>query len=381
MWYQIIIISGLFVFAFNLIMNLRSLRRPDPTASLPNETPFVSILIPARNEDENIGKCLASLVNQDYPGYEILVLDDNSSDRTSEVVAGFVENSEKVRLVHGKELPDDWAGKPFACHQLAEHARGSWLLFVDADTIHKPFMLRSVMALALETKPSLISGFPRQSTPQITQKISIPLIYFIILGWMPLWWLRRQKKPQPAFSFGQFLLFQKAEYERIGGHRCVKARIIEDVFLGLEMAKAGGRQLTVDLSGVVSCTMYRGLVATWEGFIKWIYSVACVFPLAILFLGAIAYFFFLAPFYWLWKGFTDITMVGLLPLVIGQCLLIIGMRWMLMARFKDAMVSVPAHPLSFSLLFIVVGFGLYRWLSGTGVSWKERVYDRNSSIH
>ena len=163
MLYQGIIAICLTVFMVNLILNLRSLHKlGDEKEGLPEPLPLISILIPARDEESDIVPCLESLRRQDYPNYEILVLDDNSSDNTAAVVEQIAAADPRVRLLRGEPLPQGWAGKPFACHQLAAQARGSWLLFTDADTIHDPAMLRSALAYAHNNRLALLSGFPLQ---------------------------------------------------------------------------------------------------------------------------------------------------------------------------------------------------------------------------
>ena len=278
MLYQIIIAAGLVSFMLNLILNLRSLKTPRSDSKIPEPAPLVSVLIPARDEEANIRACLESLQKQDYPNFEVLVLDDNSVDNTAGIVARMAAEDKRIELVTGEPLPEDWAGKPFACYQLARKARGSWLLFVDADTTHAPHMLRSVLALALKLKTSMLSGFPRQLASSLPQKVVIPVMYFIILGWLPLWWLHSSKKPRPSMAIGQFLLFPKDEYWRIGGHKVVQSRIVEDVWLGIEVGRHGGRHIAVDLSPVVSCNMYRSFGAMWHGLGRSIYSITAMFP-------------------------------------------------------------------------------------------------------
>jgi chlorobactene glucosyltransferase len=220
MLYQVIVAVALIGFALNLVLNLRNLKKPRDSR-IPGTAPFVSILVPARDEETNIGACLESLRRQDYPNFEILVLDDSSSDNTRKVVAGIAARDKRIRLVEGEPLPAGWAGKPFACHQLARQASGDWFLFIDADTIHAASMLRTTMGLALEERPSLLSGFPRQLAASLPQKIAIPVLYFVILSWLPLWWLQSSRKPRPSLAIGQFLLFPREEYRRIGGHEAV----------------------------------------------------------------------------------------------------------------------------------------------------------------
>ncbi len=381
MLYQLIIAAGLFSFMLNLILNLRSLKVPRWDSKIPEPAPLISVLIPARDEEANITACLESLQKQDYPNFEILVLDDNSSDNTATIVRRIAAKDDRIQLFGGQPLRQGWAGKPFACYQLAKKARGSWLLFVDADTTHAPHMLRSVLALALELKPSLLSGFPRQLTTSIPQKITVPVIYFIILSFLPLWWLQRSKEPKPSLAIGQFLLFPSEEYWRIDGHRAVKSRILEDVWLGAEVNRQGGRHIAVDLSPVVSCNMYRNLGAMWEGLTRCIYSVAAISTLALVGLMIAGYLLFLAPFYWLWNELlmVDATLV-LRAVVISHVAIILSMRWLVDNHFKASVISTLLHPVGLLYIILTCLYAVAQQVVGAGVCWKNRLYGRESTV-
>lgn len=381
MAYQLITTIGLVVFALNLVLNLRALKTPRSDSKLPEPAPLISVLIPARDEEANIESCLKSLQNQDYPNLEILVLDDNSLDNTSSLVDSIAATDDRIQLVKGEPLPKGWAGKPFACYQLARKAKGSWLLFVDADTTHASHMLRSVLALALERRCSLLSGFPRQLATSFPEKVAIPVLYFVILSWLPLWWLQQSKKPKPSLAIGQFLFFSSEEYWRIGGHRAVKSRILEDVWLGIEVHRYGGRHVAVDLSPVVSCRMYPGMGAMWEGFIKWIYSVAALSSAALVGLMVAGYIFFLAPFYLLWRAlFVVAASTGWPHLVTLQVAMIIVMRRIADNHFKGPVVSALLHPFGFSFLFLACVYAAARRLVGARVHWKKRLYGGKSGV-
>ena len=381
MLYQVIIAVGLVSFVLNLVLNLRSLKKPGPDSKLPVSPPLISVLIPARNEELNSKACLESLQRQDYPNFEVLVLDDGSFDNTANIVAGIAIVDNRIKLIRGAPLPEDWAGKPHACYQLAQKARGSWLLFVDADTTHAPHMLRSVLGLALELKSSLLSGFPRQLANSLPQKVAIPVLYFVILSWLPLWWLQRSKEPKPSLDIGQFLLFPTEEYWRIGGHKAVRSRILEDVWLGIEINRLGGRHIAVNLAPVVSCNMYQNIGAMWEGFIKWIYSVASLSPAALVVLLVAGYVFFLAPFYWLWNDlFVVTTPADWRAIVIFQVATILVMRWLVDNYFKESVISTLLHPIGFSFLFLASLYAGARRVAGAGVSWKKRLYSRESGV-
>ena len=381
MIYQIVIAGFLIIFLINLILNLRNMRTPDRNAKVPQPAPLISVLIPARNEEENIRTCVESLQQQDYPNFEILVLDDNSTDGTAAIVNEMAAKDSRINLYFGEPLPDDWAGKCFACYQLAQKAKGDWLLFVDADTTHKPHMLRSVLALAKELKTSLLSGFPRQLATSFTQKVIIPVFYFILLGWLPLWWLHRSKTPRPSMAIGQFFFFSKEEYWRIGGHEAVKSRIVEDVWMGIAVAGKGGRHIAVDLSPVTSTHMYRDFGAMWNGLGKCIYSVIATIPIGIIALVAAVYFFYFAPFFWLWNGF----FMGPEPLlwrgvVVSQIVIMLLMRWLIDTRFRGPGISVWLHPIGLSFYLLNVLYCLGRLLVGGGVTWKERFYGKESPV-
>lgn len=378
---QFIVLFGILLFAVNLIFNLVALRRPTSVTRMLNNPPFVSILVPARNEEANIQKCISSLQNQDYPEYEIIVLDDNSTDNTTAIISHMQEKDSRIQLLQGQLLPDGWAGKPFACQQLAMQARGSWLLFVDADTVHEPYMLRSVISIAIEEKVSLLSGMPRQMTSGLWQKIVMPLMYFLLMSWFPVWFLNRTKKPWPTLAIGQFMLFPTREYWKVGGHEVVKTRIIEDVWFGAEIKKAGGRFVCVDLSQVMSTDMYTSVVSMTEGWGKWMYSIIAMSPIALAGFFMAAYLFFLAPYFWLAQGLVfGEAFETYIHIVVAQVVIIMLMRWSCDRHFKEPSVSFIFHPLGILYLVLVAFYSTARHAVGAGVAWKDRLYDSRSHV-
>jgi len=382
MLYQQIVFALLAVVLLNLLLNLRALRKPKSDVQLPEPAPLISVLVPARNEEANIGVCLESLRQQDYPNFEILVLDDSSTDGTADVVAGIAAEDSRVRLLKGQPLPSGWAGKTFACHQLAQEARGSWLLFTDADTVHSPSMLRRVLGVALVSHAVLISGFPYQRTTSIWQKMALPIMcYFMLLCWMPLWLLQRSRRNLPSVAIGQFLFFSADEYRSIGGHEAVRSRIMEDVWLGREVARHHYKQLTLDLSSLVSCQMYREFGTMWDGIARWLYVVASLSLVSLVGLMAVVLFLFLAPFLWLVYGLLlaqpDFAWGVLVTL---QVAIVFLARYLAGRRFSQPKSSVILHPVGMLFIVLIVFYASYQRLTGGGVRWKGRVYGSESQI-
>jgi chlorobactene glucosyltransferase len=381
MIYQLVIAIVLAILLVNLILNLRELRRPCVTAKVPQPAPLISVMIPARNEEDNIRKCIESLQRQDYPNFEILVMDDNSSDDTNDIVSAMAARDGRIRLYMGDPLPDDWAGKPFACQQLARKARGEYLLFVDADTTHAPHMLRSVLDLAIEEKTAMLSGFNHQIADTFVQKVVMPVFYFIILGWAPLWLIHRGRKLMPSVAIGQFLFFTRDAYWKMGGHEAVKNRIVEDLWLGIEVTRHGGKHLAADLSHEVACHMYHNTREIWEGLGKSVYAVVAMSPLSIVGLVIIATVLYLAPFYYFVYGLvTGNNTILWTILVILQIAIMLFMRWLIDSRFREPAISMWFQFFGLGFYVVDVVHAGWRYFSGAPVTWKARSYSKDIEI-
>jgi len=380
MIYQLLVLAGIVLFFINLVFNLFFLRQPSRKARLPENMPLVSVLIPARNEEENIEECVLSIVRQDYQNIEVLVLDDNSKDRTAELVRKIAEKDQRVHLINGEPLAEGWAGKCFACHQLSRSSRGEWLLFVDADTISEPHLIGGALHIAAKNKISMLSGFPRQLVSGLSQKIVMPILfYFIIMSWFPLWFLHRAKTPFPTLAIGQFLLFNRDAYMRIGGHEVVKSRIMEDVWFAIEMSRRHERTMSIDLSKAMTTRMYTSIATMTEGCVKWFYSVAALSPLALVGFFIAAYIFYFAPFYWALSGplstiISNGHWVDWYVVITLQVVLILLMRIITDMYFRGSSISFIFHPLGVAFLILAVLYAVGRRAVGAGVAWKDRVY-------
>lgn len=229
----------------------------------------LSVIVPARNEEDCLGDCLGSLVGQQEDGWrlgmdwEILVVNDNSTDRTREIAAGFAG----VTVLDAPALPKGWTGKANAAWTGAKAARGEWLLFTDADTIHQPGHLRLAMVEADRHKAGMLSYSPRQLVSGILQRAVMPLVFGDLAA---TYTSARVNDParRVAAANGQFLLVRRDVYEKLGGHEVVKGAILEDVELA-SMAKRRHLGLRFRYAPeAVSARMYRSFGAMWQGWTK-----------------------------------------------------------------------------------------------------------------
>jgi glycosyltransferase involved in cell wall biosynthesis len=241
----------------------------DFTPLLPDSSPFVSVILPARNEEHNLGRCVRSLLASGYPSFEVIVVDDRSTDATGAMADHLAAADPRLRVVHGAERPDDWFGKPWACWQGFEQSKGALLLFTDADTAHGPELLpRAVAALTAE-HVDLVTVMPRQEMIGFWERVVQPF-FFLMLGlrFGTPGRINRNRNPRHAIANGQFILVTRESYEAVGGHRAVKDTVIEDLMMAVTYLKAGKRHLFAIADRDMTTRMYTTLPSIVEGWSK-----------------------------------------------------------------------------------------------------------------
>ena len=259
-------------------------------------SPKVSVLIPARNEEKNIGGCLDRVFSLNYGNIEVIVYDDMSEDGTSRVLERYGSAGGRLKVIRGRPKPEGWTGKSWACHNLHAASSGDLLLFVDADVMLSPSCLDGAAPGAMEKGVSLISCFPRQRMRTPGEWLIVPLMNWILLSLLPLKLVYSSGEPSLAAANGQFMLFKRTEYESLGGHEAVKDRLVEDVAFANLIKKAGGRVMTCVTRGEVSCRMYAGLKESVLGFTKNFFpGFGMPIPVFAVFVAALFTAFF-APF-------------------------------------------------------------------------------------
>jgi len=247
---------------------LRRLGRFPPAA----ERPRVSVLVPARDEEESVGSCVRSLLAQDYGDFEVIVLDDGSRDRTSAVLAEL--DADRVRVIHGRPLPEGWNGKAWACQQLAAVAQGDLLLFTDADTVFQPETLRLAVDATEALRADLLTAVTANRVPSLGEQLTVPFVPWSVLSLLPLV-VARALPRSVAFTAanGKFLLLRREVYAAVGGHGAVKNHATEDIAIAKAVRRLGYRWCLLDGTRLVSARMYRGLREAVNGFSKNLFAL------------------------------------------------------------------------------------------------------------
>jgi len=253
----------------------------------------VSILIPVRNEEENIGNLLEQISNLNYSSFETIVYNDQSTDKTESIVKHWATLNSTIKVINGQNLPSGWLGKNHACHQLAQAASGGILLFLDADvSLEKDLIARSINHLQ-KYELHLLSIFPKQIVKSLGEKVSVPLMNWILLGLLPLPLIRNSKNVAFSAANGQFMMFNSVIYKTIWPHEQCKSHRVEDIAI---MRLFKQKELPCDTllgDDDISCRMYTDLNMAIEGFTKNIFQFFGNSMLTTVFFGVVTT---IAPF-------------------------------------------------------------------------------------
>jgi hypothetical protein len=359
------------------LMTMRNLKQfqpacKDPLAIDKAKADGVSVLIPARNEEASISGALQSILQSSHPEFEIIVMDDASEDRTAEVVQGFASSDPRVRLVQSAGLPQGWNGKQHACWGLASHARYDLLLFLDADVRLSSDALTRIVAEYRERQSPLISGFPRQETGTWSEQLLIPLMHYVLLGFLPIDQMRSSTQPGFAAGCGQLFLAHRDRYFEVGGHSAIAASRHDGIQLPKVFRKHGMKTDIFDATDLATCRMYQSLPQVIRGLLKnateGIANPRLILPFTVLLLGG-----------------------SVLPIVLLVISLVIGSGWMTIGlltiatalswyprvaasiRFRQSWLGVLLHPLSIAWFTILQWVALVMSIFRVRTAWRGRV--------
>ena len=348
--------------ALLFVQNLRLYRRA-PMQRKDGELPRVSLLIPARNEAHNIAAALEAALASLGAKFEVVVLDDHSADATPAIVREISARDSRVRLEHAPELPSGWCGKQHACHVLAGHARNPLLVFIDADTRLAPDALARFAAFMEASGCDLASGVPRQVTGTFLEKLLVPLIHFVLLGFLPLDRMRRSGDPAFGAGCGQLFIARREAYEKCGGHAAIASSLHDGIALPRAFRRAGFCTDIFDATDTISCRMYASGAQVWSGLAKnateGMASSRLIVPMTLVLLGGqvLPWVLLFTRASWLAGIAAALT---LLPRVLGAI------------RFGQSWLGVPGHPLSVALLVAIQWHAFLRERFGWRAEWKGR---------
>ncbi len=230
--------------------------------------PLVSIVLPARNEERGVAAAVRSHLNQTYRRIEVLVVDDQSTDRTAGIATDAAEDDERFRLVDGEPVPDGWVGKSWACRQGARHARGEWLLFSDADVVHAPETLSHCLALALRLDRGGLTLSPRVDVETVAERLVMPAAAALIQNVLAPGFLVRSPRSQIVMAAGAYLLVRRDVYDRAGGHEGIGHHMVDDMALAQAVKRGGGLLVPADGTGLIRLRMYHDVSEMWRGWRK-----------------------------------------------------------------------------------------------------------------
>lgn len=326
-----------------------------------NSAPLVSIMIPVRDEQHNIAHCIESILEQHYYNFEVIILDDDSKDLTTEVVKPYIERNQKISLISGKKLPQKWLGKNWACQQLADNAKGDVFLFIDADVRLGASCLNNLLFQMQRRKVKMISVFPTQLMSSLGEWLTVPLVNWMLITFLPIIRVFSSRKVILSAASGQLLLFDKNVYNEIGGHKVIKSEIAVDAEFAKLIKQKGMKVLTMLGGNSVFSKMYRNFDDAFNGFSKNFFPA---FKLSVYLFTLLLFFFFLA---WLFPVvYSFFNFLFIIPVM-----LILLQRIVVAMLSNQNILSVILHPFQMLVLIMIGVNSMY--ISRTGkIKWKGR---------
>lgn len=372
-----------------MFLTLRGLARQKPLAPFNRESPggedapFVSILVPARNEEQRVLKLsVQSMLAQDYEFFEVIAVNDRSTDRTGEILHSLARADSRLRVIDGRELPAGWLGKPHALQQALEKSRGDWILATDADVTFARAAVRTAVNHALAGGYDAVTLIPYIDCLSFWERVFMPTFGWFMLMAMPMERVNDPRRTE-AVGIGGFFLMRRANLERIGGYRAVRADVAEDLRTATLLKNSGAR-LRIDYApDLLHTRMQTNLSEIWEGFTKNLFAGA-KFSLPFALFSSVSVFLYAVAPALLWMfcllvlasgGASEWTRLFvpafLVWLVQVATFAVINRNW------KIPVVYALTVPLGHLLFILILLNSAFKIAAGRGVTWKGRtLYER-----
>lgn len=339
--------------------------------------PAISVLIPARNEQNNIGATLESVLASSGCEFEVIVLDDHSSDHTAQIVRDMAARDDRVRLESAPPLPPGWCGKQHACYILSKLARHELLVFLDADVRLASNGLGRLGAFMQTSGAALASGVPRQEVVTFSERLLIPLIHFILLGFLPMHLMRRSNLPALSAGCGQLFVTRREAYEACGGHSMLRSSWHDGIKLPRVFRRAGFRTELFDATDLATCRMYHTNKETCRGLGKnateGLAAPGTIVPMSVLLLGGQVVPAVLLPF-------APVLSKPALGCALLATTCAYMPRFLAARRFNQPFSSVCLHPVGIFALLLIQWNALVGSWFGKPNEWKGRSYDSSCRL-
>lgn len=347
-----------------------------------SDAPLVSILVPARNEQHRVlADCIRSILAQDYGQFEVIAVNDRSTDATAEILDTLAKLDERLRVIEGEEPPAGWLGKPYAMQQALSHARGEWILATDADMIFHRAALRSAVESTLEAKGDAMSLIPLFEAGSFWERVMIPTWSWVLLMFTLFYRVRNPKSPG-AVGIGGFFLMRRTVLEDVGGYEALQNEVMEDVRLAEMIKRSGARLFTEHAPLLVSTRMYRNFGEMWECSTKnWFSGMKFSLPLALS--GVFSMYLMcivpaliaVASVIGIAAGVSADLWLLFIPGVLSWLLQVLVLAAVSLGSKVSPVYALTA-PLGLSLLYAMLFDSSMRITTGKGVTWKgRRIYE------
>ena len=334
----------------------------------------VSVLIPARNEAASIGSAIEAILANDHPHFEVLVLDDQSEDDTAKIVQSFVDRdprNPRVRLLKSTSLPDGWNGKQHACWQLANQSSSDWLLFLDADVRLSADAISRCLAEQNLRKAPLISGFPLQETGTIAEKMLIPLMYYVLLCYLPIDRMRASLGVGLAAGCGQLFFANRAVYMSMGGHSTIRGSRHDGIQLPRAFRRAGHATDIFDATDIARCRMYTTTLQVCNGLLKnateGIANARLIMPFSVLLIGGSVLPLLLLVI----SILAGASQIAVAILVVATVISFVP-RLVACSRFGQSYVGAMLHPVGVACFVALQWIAILRKSLGITTKWRGR---------
>lgn len=366
--------ASCFLAIFPAVLFLRNLALYSPARAGSPQRARCSVLIPARNEEDQIERAVRSILREEDVDLELIVVDDGSTDRTAQIVREIASSDTRVRLETALPLPAGWCGKQHACYTLARLARNPLLLFIDADVRLKAGALARISGFMEQSGAALASGVPQQETQSFSERLLIPLIHFVLLGFLPIHRMRTRRDPVLGAGCGQLFVAQREAYLACDGHRAIRGTLHDGSKLPRVFRAAGFATDLFDATDIAACRMYSSNREVWGGLARNAHeglgSPNLIGPATLLLLGgqvlpflALATALLRTPASPLALALSFLgVLASLLPRLIG------------VVRFRQPLLSGLLHPLGICALLAIQWFAFFRTLRNRPAIWRGRSY-------